>query len=225
MSSFEFPCIEIFSDADNLPSSAEVALEGVAKVIAIAGRIDVIDERRKIRLSYKPGEDMADQNIRWPNFRADYNLVLTERIFSSEADRAQGRHVTGRAHLRVDKPQVAVVSTSASNFADEVVAHEFGHMLGLKNPLGNGLLEGLTHCEKPSCIMYPTSEFIVYEVPRAVSMPKRWMERAGLVKGVHDVEKYSVTTGFCSDCRDDLQQAAVQKFLSKNGLNLPGVIY
>lgn len=221
MSKLRLPTIEVFHDADSAAIEVEPALTGIEMVSDIAGKLQLINTERRLRLGLDA--DMIDEReIRWPKFAADLNVVLTNRQFSSVNE--IGARVVGRAYFE-DKGQRVALVTTQTHFVDEAVAHEVGHLFGLKNVKDIGASEEMGHCPKRLCIMTANHETYEYLVPKQTTMPRRWLERLGIAQPQYDIEPYSMTTGFCGGCADDLREAAVVSFMAKNGLNQARGIY
>jgi len=221
MNQLAVPTVEIFRDLDDAPADIAPALAGIAMVSEIAGRLDVVNTKRSLRLGYAPGTPIDNREIRWPAFAADFNLVLTGKELVGNEAIADTRPV-GRAYVTNIGPQAAVVSMAAP-LAEQTAAHELGHMFGLKNIFDESTED--THCDKVFCIMFPVRDIVDYEVPRSRALPGRWLERLGIVRREHDVEPRSSLLGFCDGCTADLRQLAVARFMVKNGLKLPDSIY
>jgi hypothetical protein len=221
MSNVALPCVEIFRDADSSSVDFAPAFEGIDLVANEAGRL-IVESGRRIRLNYEEGSDMDTRPVRWPLFAADFNIVLTDRIFRGETGQ-DGYRPVGRSSLYENGPQAAVVSTD-SRSVKVTVAHELGHMLGLKKPQG-GRLEDIAHCASTTCIMHEVSQVRTIKKMIPSTRGRHWMASLGIVEPQFSFSLTDAATEFCEDCRVDLRHAAVAKFMIKNGLDTASGIY
>jgi hypothetical protein len=215
------PSVEIFKDADSGSVDLDAAFEGIELVAQDTGRL-LVESGRRIKLHYGDGNGMDRRPVRWPRFVADFNIVVTDRAFEGDAEH-EGYRPVGRSSLYEAGPQAAVVSTE-SRSVKLTVAHELGHMLGLKRPAG-GRLEDIAHCATAACIMHEVSQVIPVKKMIPSTRGRHWMASLGIVEPQFSFSLPEPAHEFCDDCRGDLRLGAVAKFMVKNGLDTASGIY
>lgn len=207
--------IEIFQDRDNVRHDVSRIHEGIGIVQAITGGLEVIDDTRKIKIANEGARHVVARNIRWPQFLADMNIVVTEKAIQKEAitraSTVEKRKATdGTAVTGLGVVLIAARSPRAST----TTAHELGHLFGLKTG-GSLYAPHSLHCADVNCLMHP----VVLEKPSDeldnmldVIGVKRFL--GGFLKNVPQ-RATNYQTDFCFECVRQLRHAANVRALGK----------
>ena len=153
----------IYHDDTSPDISIEPALLGIEIVNTITPWIRIEQDMRSQRVGRHNLDYISGDTVRWPRFNADLNIVLTTRRLVSDEDvQSDGRlnykklaykdHLVGLAFSadRVNSKRVALVDISSIKRPEHIVAHELGHLLGIKGPIDDNL-----HCDSKRCLMSP----------------------------------------------------------------------
>lgn len=205
--------VEIFRDATTPDASVDHALDGIEHFGQHTPHtaIEIVGSRRLIRTTDGP---VIDTNrIRWPQMRADLNLIMTERALSeSKVIPPRGavdpfgsyeRRTIGRSLREVTgypgSSGVAIVNTLTA-LPSLTVAHESAHMMGLKQR--GKAHDGDRHCTDSDCILYP-------EAPQ----------------GSEYSNNPSLRRDFCQECGPQLGMRAFYLLERKHGKSVPDSLF
>jgi len=190
------PTVEIFQDLHSNAQPVELAHEALGYIATIIGPLDIVDDQRRIRLVNNAEQTYVDfNNVRWPRFAADVNIVLSQRAILQDGRGIPLHERDAQAHrgpsgISQFGGNVALIDTDKTTAVRSAAAHEFGHLYGLKkdgvNADGNSL-----HCAVRSCVMRP----YVNQVPRS------FMDVAGAI-----IERPNPNEGGASRLPLDLRQ-------------------
>jgi hypothetical protein len=150
---------QIYVDSDTPNMSLSAAEHGIGIVAESVPWIDIMADIGQIVLS-EHNFIVAD-DIRWPKLDADINIVLTKKhILGNEQIRHDGHpnlrmlknnalHYIGWNYNaeRASGNRVALVNTTAIQRPEYIVAHEFGHLLGVEPEPYR------PHCIEMYCVM------------------------------------------------------------------------
>lgn len=148
----------IYLDTETPTVSPEIALHGLEIVRDIAPWIRVHKEIGSISLGKQ--EYVNTDRQYWPRFDADITVVLSERRLVDDKDLKQDgslnlrklsrgvQHIGWAYHAhRAGSNRVALIQANSITRAENIVAHEVGHLLGVEQQHATG------HCLCMNCVM------------------------------------------------------------------------
>lgn len=208
------PRVEIFQDTQSGVQPVALAHEALGYIATIVGPLDTVDDQRRIRLVNNPEQPYVDfDNVRWPRFSADANIVLTDRAILRDGKTIPAPERAAQARRGpsgLSQGNLALINTRGSTAVRSAIVHEFGHMYGLKKEGANADKNSL-HCAVRSCVMRP----YINQVPRSfMSAAEVVLERPN-PKGP-DAAKLPLDLGqrhFCDECAGQLARAVVLRSL------------
>lgn len=208
--------VEVFRDYNYPEIDVQPADDGIEKINRIVQGIEIVRKTRLFKLPSWADGSIDMEKIDWPVFPADLNLVLTKTPLSpteSSLTVISGMALSGN---KVYSPRVAVVDMSYE-WTPQVVAHETGHLLGLKQR--GSTHDGEGHCRNAHCLMHYKDDRtnIVEKVrPKSIS---RLLKRNIAHEHITAVE--SSQQNFCAECRHQLAVNAFMLAKAKAGNFVP----
>ena len=177
-----------------------------------AGRFDIVNDSRRLRLAGKSGHIIADNVRNWPQFEADINIILTKCPISYTTQDAYTAPERTGLMLTPNHRRVAIINAERPKTLQQTVAHYMGHLLVDARAVAH--LDKYGHCRRDECVMQANMDWRADRSVMSVFDLLSNLASGGMSKpsAEHKAEH------FCVDCKDVLKGAALQVFLYKNGL-------
>lgn len=194
--------VEVFYDVLYPSSNLRPILEGIETVKAVANNLRLSRYGRPIELNGEPRGFLVTDDLVFPEFDADINIVATgKQIWDAKYVKVLGFEVCSRYSpingIAIHQPysddtvsRVALINIEEFRNSRLTTAHELGHFL-----------INLTkeHCASSKCVMYP------HEVRR--ESPLNFSTARLAMKASYYRKKSTVVNhSFCSSCTADLRK-------------------
>lgn len=157
-----FLSAKVYQDSFSPDLPVERAIAGIEIVKTIAPWIRIERTQRAVTVGGTRRDFIVADTLAWPRLDADLNVVLTNRPLVRDGDVLQTggldhkrlatqEETVGLAfHFsRVGSKRIALVNTRSIRRYEHTVAHELGHLLGVKGKNDD------QHCGQKTCLMYP----------------------------------------------------------------------
>lgn len=148
---------EIYRDALTPEMSIEPALHGIDIIHSVTPWVRILSQD-KFAFEGMPSAPINVENTPWPDSEADIIVVLTRRPLLNVIDSAamtnrlsDERHI-GATLTWIEPRLEQVVITDVSSICrpEHIVAHELGHVMGVRTTSKQDEL----HCESRRCLMF-----------------------------------------------------------------------
>lgn len=172
--------IEVLRDAETSDINTAPAIEAISFINHLVGDpLEVVRYDRTVQLTERPYPVIRSSEVTWPPAAIILKLVLTKRDLAMD-ERLDILAYTKRNDL--SSSGVSIVNTNAMNIVSPqfTIAHELGHLFGLRYTSESDRPADTKHCHDRDCIMY-----------------HRAQEQAELVE-----------EAFCDDCHTQLAKRA-----------------
>lgn len=189
--------VEIFRDTNSPDQITEYGEKSVELVNYFAKNLEISKAGRGLRLGAATAS-LVMENISWPRFDADLNLIITSRNLISDGQEALG---SAQASI-VRREGVAVVSTAS--FSPELTgAHELGHLLHFRDRTN---LHDSSHCQIDECLMSSTqkTKWVHRETPQ--QRARRTLRKPRTQPLLSEAYEIDSNRTFCPSCIDQLAQ-------------------
>ena len=213
--------VEVFRDRDFPDASVECAEAGISNVERVIRGIQIVRANRLIAVPSVDGGYVDMRHIRWPQFPADLNVVITEKpLLSSGEDLSRDNNWLRVAGLSLNEGlagsvRVTVIDVT-TGLSAQTVEHETGHLLGLKRR--GTTHDGRGHCTVKNCTMHFKDE--PYRV-----ISKQPLGRTGILRRMQYEERRSEPKSsaekFCDECAHQLAVNAFMLTKAKSGEYVP----
>ncbi|MEO6513840.1 MAG: hypothetical protein ABIR37_04090 [Candidatus Saccharimonadales bacterium] len=213
--------VEIYHDSLSGRQPTEGVVAGLDIVSAVAGSIEISRDDQLMRIGREPDQEIDFAKIRWPRFKSDFAIVLSNRAIKLDVDNEEEGYLVRCAGIASYAFRVAIINAATVNLAT-AVAHETGHLFGLKadsdklNPIMSG------HCPTDSCVMHWGHAIATEQVALpSKSQTGRLLERLKLKDVQYQRREVETRKEFCDECTDELGTTGKLRALDKIGIHVP----
>ena len=212
--------IEIFTDHASPSLDPAIGRQGLELINSITNdRFEIIRDTRRVRLGEPDRPTIESSKVDLLRLKksspASFAIVLTSRPLSLP-DTPQNQSITGYAERFQGLDSGAAVVSTRGGEAQLTLAHEMGHLVGMRYQTESPTLDPDSHCQTETCLMHGTHEVMPGETLRVVKRGiANWLERRGYVPADYSKSPdQRSSTSFCQPCIDQMGRRAF--FLAKH---------